>query len=391
MKQINTFQIINANLVLENEVLTKTSIYIENDKIKEIGQNIHKDIETVDARGCYVLPGFVDLHCDAIEKEIEVRPNVYIPIEIAITELDKKMAMAGITTIFHSISFAENFSNQAVLRTMNMADKIIQKIKEMSQKLGVDNRIHLRYEITYTDAIPIIENLIKKSYIDLVSIMDHTPGQGQFKTFEQFKDYYQSHFKENLELIQIVIKNKQISRENYGLYNAQKVAEICKNFSIPLASHDDDTIEKLDFVSKCGAVISEFPMSMDVAKYAHENNIQVAVGSPNIVRGGSHNNNLCAMNVIKAGYADIVCSDYIPSTLIYAFAKIYKENILPIHQISKMFSLNPAKAVKLDKDIGKIEKNYKANLIIVDLENELPRIVKTFVNGLEVYSSCIKK
>ncbi|MGC8770194.1 MAG: alpha-D-ribose 1-methylphosphonate 5-triphosphate diphosphatase [Brevinematia bacterium] len=390
MRKDNTFQILNANLVLENEVLKNTSIYIEEGKIKEIGNSVYPDIYTIYADDYYVLPGFVDLHCDAIEKEIEVRPNVYIPIEIAITELDKKMAMAGITTIFHSISFAENFANQAVLRTMSMADKIIQKIKEMSEKLGVDNRIHLRYEITYTDAIPVIEELIKKSYIDLLSIMDHTPGQGQFKTFEQFKNYYQSHFKENSDQIQLVIENKQRSRESFGLYNARKVSEMCKRYNIPLASHDDDTIEKLNFVSECGAVISEFPMSMEVAKYAHENDIKVVVGSPNIVRGGSHNNNLSALDIIKSGYADIVCSDYIPSTLIYAFSKIYKENILSLPEISKMFSLNPAKAIKLE-NIGKIEKDYKANLIVVDLKGELPRIMKTFVNGVEVYSSCIIK
>ncbi|MCX7821457.1 MAG: phosphonate metabolism protein PhnM [Brevinematales bacterium] len=391
MEIINSFQIKNANIVLENEILKNSSIYIENGIIKEIEQNSYKDINTIDAGGSYVLPGFIDLHCDAIEKEIEVRPNVHIPFDIAITELDKKMAMAGITTIFHSISFAENFSNKAVLRTMSMADKIIQKIKEMSEKLGVENKIHLRYEITYSEAIPIIEDLIKKSYIDLLSIMDHTPGQGQFKTLEQFKNYYQSHFKDNEHQLEVVIKNKQESRENYGLSNAKKIADICKSFGVPLASHDDDTIEKIDFVRECGAIISEFPMSLEVASYAHNNGISVIVGSPNIVRGGSHNNNIKAIDVIKAGYADIVCSDYIPSTLIYAFAKIYKENILSLPEISKMFSLNPAKAIKLDKETGKIEKNYKANLIIVDLDSELPRIQKTFVNGVEVYSSCTRK
>lgn len=392
MYEFNTFQIVNTKIVLENKVLRDSNIYVKNGIIRDIGKNFYKNIKTIDGKGNYIIPGFVDLHCDFIEKEIEVRPNVYIPTEIAIREIDRKMAVSGITTIFHSLSFSETSSSKAVLRTISMADKIIYEIKEVSKNLKVDNRIHLRYEITCPEALPVIEKLAKEKLLDLISIMDHTPGQGQFKTHEQFKNYYRSHFKDNFHQIEKVIKNKKKSRELFGLYNIKRVSELCKIYNIPLASHDDDTIEKVNFVSECGAVISEYPTNMDVAAYAHDSGLNVLVGAPNILRGNSHNNNLKAMDVIKEGKADIVCSGYLPSALVYAFAKIYKENIMPINELVKLFSLNPARVVGLDKEIGKIETGYKANFILLDLDDELPEILKTFVNGLEVYSSCkVKK
>lgn len=387
MSKSNSFHISNARVVTPGGDIENCVVAVDNGVISAIGQDLPLTASAIDAGGAYLLPGFIDLHSDAIEKEIESRPGSCLPVQLAVAELDKKLAAAGVTTIFHSITFAEK--EHAILRTIDMADRIIKEVKSMSGYLNVDTRIHLRYEITDSEALPMIEGLIREGYVDLVSIMDHTPGQGQFKTLEQFRDYYNGHFSNDESLLLEIIEKRKSIKESVGLINARKIADTCNTYGIPLASHDDDTVEKIDFIASCGAVVSEFPITREALDYARHCRLMVAVGSPNIIRNGSHNGNLNALEIVRQGGADIVCSDYVPSTLIHALFKIHHECKIPLYKASRLFSRNPAKAMQLANTKGQLEPGYNADMLLVDHRLPYPRILKTYVKGREVYSSCI--
>ena len=135
--------------------------------------------------------------------------------------------------------------------------------------------------------------------------------------------------------------------------------------------------------------ISEFPVNMEAVHEAAASGIHIALGAPNILRGYSHNKNLSARDLIKNGFGDIVCSDYIPSTLLHAFFSLTDNKIKSINEAVCLFSTNPAKALGLDNETGSIKVGLDCDLILVQHDNELPRIQKTFVKGREVYSVCI--
>ncbi|MFP4084276.1 MAG: alpha-D-ribose 1-methylphosphonate 5-triphosphate diphosphatase [Desulfonatronovibrio sp.] len=392
MKQDKNFQIVNARAVTREDILDRAIISVQDGKIADLSRdsrNLNKDLPVLDAGGAWVIPGFMDLHSDAIEKEIETRPGSCLPVEMAVAELDKKLAAAGVTTIFHSISFAEK--EYAILRTMDMAESIIRQIRAMQGQLSVKTRIHLRYEITNTESLPVITELIRNRQVDLVSIMDHTPGQGQFSTSEEFKKYYSAYFSRDEQEVLEIMEQRKAIRDSVGLKNACFVAEVCTENKVPLASHDDDSREKIDFIASLGAVISEFPINMEAMSLAREQGLMVAVGSPNIIRGGSHNNNLRAMDIIRAKGADIVCSDYVPSTLLHALFKIHSQCPMPLPEAVRLFSTNPAKAVNADASTGRLEPGLDADLLLVDSSLSYPRIIKTFVQGREAFSSCIPR
>jgi len=407
MNKGTTFQIVNAQVITPSGAVENCGIRVEDGMITAVGPDINADMTSpppgrdsagtcsrapcMDAHGAQVWPGFIDLHSDAIEKEIETRPGSCLPVEMAVAELDKKMAAAGVTTIFHSISFAEK--EYAILRTMDMAEQIIKEVKAMARFLSVNTGIHLRYEITNTESLPVVEGLIQDGLVDLVSIMDHTPGQGQFKTVDQFKKYYSAYFsRDEGEVVRIMDKRREI-KAGVGLDNACRIAEICRAHGVPLASHDDDTVEKIDFVQASGAVVSEFPVTREAARHARQKGLMVAVGSPNIVRGGSHNNNLSALELIREGLADIVCSDYVPSTLLHALFRIQEKNALAPHLAphlaARLFSANPAQAMGIGTEVGELIPGRRADMLVVDHSLTYPRILKTYVQGREAYSSCI--
>lgn len=390
MKEYSDFQIINARAVTPRGIVDNAAIAVRKGVVAALGQSSdikRPDLPVVDAAGAWLIPGFIDLHSDAIEKEIETRPGSCLPVEMAVAELDKKLAAAGVTTIFHSISFAEK--EYAILRTGDMAETIIRQIQAMREQLSVKTRIHLRYEITNTESLPIITDFISGRHVDLVSIMDHTPGQGQFKTSEEFKKYYSAHFSRDEQDVMEIMEERRVIRESVGLKNARYVAELCARSGIPLASHDDDCREKIDFIASLGAVVSEFPINMEAMRLSRRRGLMVAVGSPNIIRGESHNNNLSAMDIIRQKGADIVCSDYVPSTLLHALFKIHEQCPMPLSDAVRMFSTNPAKAVNMNDRTGKVEPGLDADLLLVDSTLSYPRIIKTYVKGREAFSSCI--
>lgn len=386
MKKRNTFQIVNACAATPDRVIENCIINIEGGIITGIGPDLTLSPEAIDVQNAFVLPGFIDLHSDAIEREIESRPGSFMPVDMAVAELDKKLAAAGVTTIFHAISFAEK--EYAILRTMHMADRIIREVSTMSTNLCVDTRIHVRYEITDSNALPVIQDLIKEGHVDLVSIMDRTPGQGQFKTLEHFREYYGAYFSQDEDLIMEIMEKRKDIKESVGLKNARRLADICRVHGIPLASHDDDTLEKVEFITRCGAVVSEFPVTHEALNYARRRGLMVAVGSPNVIRGESHNGNLRALDIVRQGGADIVCSDYMPSTLVHALFKINRRCGTPLHEAARLFSLNPAKAMGIDHERGSLLPGHQADMLVVDHSLSYPRILKTYVKGREVYSSC---
>jgi alpha-D-ribose 1-methylphosphonate 5-triphosphate diphosphatase len=183
-----SFAVEHVSVVTEDAVIDDASVYIEDGIVRDICAEPRNYCgRKIDGRGKYLLPGFIDLHSDAIEKELEPRPNTLFPVDFALFELDKKLASCGITTIYHSLSFAEM---EVGLRSNGMAADIIKKVHEYKGMLNVNTRIHARYEITDSAAVPILEEIIKDNMVHLLSLMDHTPGQGQFREIRAFKGYY---------------------------------------------------------------------------------------------------------------------------------------------------------------------------------------------------------
>lgn len=371
------------SMVIENASIVTPGCVMENASIKVV-DGIIADVSAgylngcdkrIDARGTYVLPGFIDLHSDAIEKEVQPRTSAIFPVNMAILELDKKLAACGITTMYHSVSFVENGAD---LRNKAVADNIIREVNRLSPKLNVRTRVHTRFDVQSIDAIPYIDSLISEGNVHLFSIMDHTPGQGQFKKITEYtKDYMQKYG---------LVVSDASSAAPLRMDHVVRLVRQCQALGIPVASHDDDTEEKLNIIEKMGISISEFPVNMEAVASAARRGMHICFGSPNVVRGSSISGNLSARDAILAGFGDILCSDYAPMSLIHA-VHVLEESGIPLYDAVNMVSLNPAKAAGISEFTGSLEAGKSADLVIVDPGGEIPKILKTFVEGREAFST----
>ena len=381
----DTFVITNARVVTPEGIHESASVRVEDGRIVVIRDGLMNGARQVDAKGCYLFPGFVDMHSDAIEKGIEPRPNTFFPVDIAVVELDKKIAGCGITTMYHSLSFAEM---EVGLRNNSAAAGIIREINQFRDKLHVNTRIHARFEITDTGAVPFLENLIRDGEVDLFSIMDHSPGQGQFRDILAYKKYYGPVYAKSDREMDTIIERKLRAKETDTPKVIAHLVAVCKENGISVASHDDDSREKIDWLKTMDIGVTEFPVNAEALSAAHEHGIQVCLGSPNVVRGKSQASNLSARDAISQGFGDVLCSDYSPMTLLHAVFTLERHGILALHEAVRMVSINPASAVGIDHRTGSIEEGKVADLVLVDSSNAIPRVIKTFVAGKEVFSTC---
>lgn len=379
------FVMINVHVVTPEGVRENASLRVEEGRIAEIADGGLNGVRVIDGGGNFLFPGFIDIHSDAIEKGIEPRPNTFFPVDIAVYELDKKIAACGITTMFHSLSFAEL---EVGLRNNNTAAGIIREINKLSHKLKVNTKIHARFEITDLGAVPYLQGLIGDGQINLFSFMDHSPGQGQFRDILAFKSYYGPVYAKSDAEMDDIIERKLEAKKSHTPAIIAEMITTCRDHDIAIASHDDDSREKIRWLKEMNIGMTEFPVNIEAVRAARELGVSVCLGSPNVVRGQSQAKNLSAREAISWGFGDILCSDYSPMTLLHAVLTLERLGILPLHEALKMVSLNPAQAVGIAGETGSLAEGKAADMVLVDHSDDFPRVLKTFVGGREVFATC---
>jgi alpha-D-ribose 1-methylphosphonate 5-triphosphate diphosphatase len=242
----------------------------------------------------------------------------------------------------------------------------------------IHNKIHLRYEISGTDDYELCFELVENGYIDLFSFMDHTPGQGQY-TMEKFQSMLQKRgLSEEQALAEIIRKT---SRPRISKEKILELTRFLRSKNIPIASHDDDSPQKVEENYSNGIYICEFPITMDTAKRATELNMSVIGGAANILRGGSTSGNLNARDAITNGFMNTLCSDYYPPAILHSIFILFEQKVLSLPEAVNLATINAAKAVNLDHTTGSIEVGKAADLVIINYSNNFPTVVKSIASG----------
>lgn len=380
-----------GRLITPREVLKGYDLIIEGQKIKEIipeGQISHElpDMETVDVEGAYIMPGIIDIHSDMIENLIQPRTTALMDFSMGLKEAERSLAMCGITTMYHSISmFREGSWDVKEIRRADSVKKLADLIHNLKNGHRlIRHRFHLRYEIDNVSCYDEVVNMIETGRADLLSFMDHTPGQGQYKNLEVYRRHQPGG---GVDLTNKDIENlvkQELSKPIVTFEQLKHLADTAKANGICVSSHDDDTIEKLSLNRRLGVRISEFPITLPVAEEAVKAGFYTVVGAPNILLGGSHSGNLSAWDAIKAGAGSILVSDYYPQSLIQAVFVLHDGYGMELPDAARLVTLNPARALRKDKTTGSLENGKNADLLVVRKIEEYPQIEQVYVDGARI-------
>ena len=373
----------NATLVLPNCVVEHGWLLIEDGRILDLGEATTcptSVARSIDAATRMLIPGIIDLHCDSIERLVMPRPNIYFPFAVALEEADWRLAGCGITTEFHAVSLDDG---EFGVRSENFVRELSKAIRDGQGESLVRHKIHARLELTSQRGTEAIAEMIATREVGLVSLMDHSPGQGQYRTEQAFREYVIKTASKSHEEIDALIALKRIQAA-YIPGRIERVTRLAREAELGIATHDDDRANKVERWPNFGVTVSEFPTTMEAAQKAHELGLAVCMGAPNVLRGISSGGNLSATEAIQADVADVLCSDYYPSAMLSAAYKLFKENILTLPQAVKLITLNPANAVRLGHEFGSLERGKIADLLLVNVSKQgMPYVQRLFVNGQE--------
>ncbi len=324
----------------------------------------------VDLDGDFLLPGLVELHTDNLERHTTPRPRVRWPALSAVITHDAQMAASGITTIYDALAIGDIQRGGDRLSTL---DHMVGAVAEAQQAgmLRADHFLHLRCELSYPELQALLAPLAAHPMVGLISLMDHTPGQRQFVSLDQFKTYYQGKYNLSDAALTAFIAERQADQQRYAGGNRAAVIALARGRGLKLASHDDATAAHIAEASKAGVVIAEFPTTHEAAAAARAAGLSVLGGAPNVVRGASHSGNASALDFARAGLLDILSSDYVPVSLLHAAFTLTAAAGITLPDAVATVSANPAAAMGL-ADRGHIAPGLRADLVRVAVIDTLP-------------------
>lgn len=358
----------NARIVLEDSIVTG-SIQIRDGKIADISSGTAQAGE--DFEGDYLIPGLVELHTDHLEQHYSPRPGVRWNATAAIQAHDAQIASSGITTVFDCLRMGSDEDGgfeQGEMRAM--ADAI--QAAERQGRLRSEHLIHLRCEVSADNVLDHFADFANDPFVRLVSLMDHAPGQRQFQTMDQYIFYYQKKRGLSDEAFKIFIDKRVEESERNSTPHRIAIAKVCADNGITVASHDDATLAHVDEAIGNGVKLAEFPTSLDAAKASHQAGMSVLMGAPNIVRGKSHSGNIAARDLAEKDVLDVLSSDYVPLSLLYApFILADDVDSISLPKAIAMVSVTPARTVGLD-DRGRIATGLRADLVRVHRPEGVP-------------------
>ena len=375
--------ITNVNLVLENEVV-RGSVELRDGVIANMSDSTSQLPGAFDGENGFLMPGLIELHTDNLEKYFTPRPKVNWPPLSAMSAHDTQLIGSGITTVLDAVALGDYRDGN---RQENL-DQFINTVAE-SQKRGLtraEHRIHLRCEVPHSTTVGLFERYVNMPEVQLVSLMDHAPGQRQFVNIDKYRTYYQGKYNMTDAEMAVYEKDQVAQSQRWSKQNRDEITRQCRDFKIPTASHDDATSAHVTESKELGMVIAEFPTTVEAAKRSHELGLKVMMGAPNVIRGGSHSGNVAAHELASLGVLDILSSDYYPVSLLDAvFTLVHDErNNLDVAQAVQLATLNPAQALGLT-DRGVIAEGKRADLVLAHRVDDHQLVSRVWREGKKVF------
>jgi alpha-D-ribose 1-methylphosphonate 5-triphosphate diphosphatase len=377
------FIIRNAKIVTADRVFPG-SVAIEDGRIAEVREGAGPGAG-VDFEGDYLLPGLIELHTDHLETHFLPRPAVLWHAGSAVLSYDAQIAAAGITTVFDSFRVGRDESewrDELGDAALALADAVARAAE--ASLLRAEHLTHLRCEIPAPNVIDVLEAFLAGHRAWLVSLMDHTPGQRQFRDLEKYFVYYGGKSGRSREQVMEIARVRQEVGGARARVNRPRVVAVAKAHEITLASHDDTTVDEVREAHDDGATIAEFPTTLEAAEASRALGMATVMGAPNVVRGGSHSGNVAARDLAEAGKLDILSSDYVPSALLMAAFRLADARAVGgLPGAIRMVSKTPAEATGLS-DRGEIAEGRRADLLRVATHDGEPVVRAVWREGRRV-------
>jgi alpha-D-ribose 1-methylphosphonate 5-triphosphate diphosphatase len=370
----------NARLVLPDRVETGTLV-VRDGLIAEVSTGCSAAPGAIDLQGDHLLPGVVDVHTDNLERQVMPRSMARWPSVSAFLSHDSQVAAAGVTTVLDALCLGDLGFDESRLRTARDGVRDLGALTEAGV-LKTDHLLHLRCELPAKDMLPMLEEYHTHPLLRMVSLMDHTPGVGQYIDPARYRAMRVKGGGAP-EAVERRMAELTAQREVVGIPNRRALLALFEGRDVPLATHDDWDAEIVARNAADGILISEFPVNIEAARAARAHGMAVIAGAPNLVRGGSHSGNVSVAELAREGMVDIIASDYVPPAMIEAAWKLAAVAGMDLPTAVATITDNPARSLGL-LDRGRIAPGLRADLVHVREFGDMPVVRQVWRGGARI-------
>ena len=363
----------NAILVLPQEAIPGTLV-IRAGRIADVQPGRSHAASARDLEGDHLIPGVVDVHTDNLERQVQPRQNARWPSRSAMIAHDAQCAAAGVTTVFDALCLGDLGFDQGRGQTFLDGVADLDAMAETGL-LRSEHFLHLRCELPAADMKPAMDPVADHPRVRMVSLMDHSPGVGQYRDIPRYVAMRRKQTQMTVEQVQSRIEELLAQRARLREPQRAWLMDRIRHRDLPVASHDDETPEEVRRNLADGITISEFPVTMEAA--------EVIAGAPNLVRGGSHSGNVSAADLVRAGAAHAFASDYVPASMVEAAWRAVEETGIGLPQAVGMITDRPARMARL-ADRGRLEAGLRADLVQLRAVHGIPVVRRVWREGNRV-------
>lgn len=368
----------NVTAIAGGTVLTPTDriedaiVRIRDDEIRGVDRSDRVPADAIDASGKYVLPGFVDLHGDDVERELAPRPEARVPPSAALRRADVAAVSAGITTKLHAISFEDVPED---IRSIALAREICGAVRRFASggDALADHRLHVRCELADADGLEAALDHLGRG-ATLASLVEHVPDDDHYDDGGIDDRYRTDGASEVLD----PVSERGALTDGERDRRARRVVAAARRADVPLASHDDPDATAVARARDLGASVCEFPLTLSAARAGARRNMTVVAGAANVARGRSLYGNLDGREAVRDGVVDVLCSDFRPRSMLESL--FVDVGSLP-ERVARI-TAEPATAIGLE-DRGRLEPGARADVIVVDPDG-VPTVDRAVVGGRQV-------
>ena len=360
----------NATLALPDETLLG-GVVLRGGVVEDVFGGARVPPGGTDCEGDLLAPGLVELHTDNLERHLEPRPGVAWAPRAAIAAHDAELAGCGITTVFDAVRVGSIPSDRNA-GFGEYARGLVTEIDAMRDAgaLRIAHRIHLRAELNSETLEEELARFHPADGVGIVSLMDHTPGQRQFRDTTSFRRYMKGRQGTDDAAFEAYVAYLVDLQARVGARHEAAAVAAARRLGASLASHDDTTEAHVAASAAHGTALAEFPTTVEAARACREAGIAIMMGAPNLMRGGSHSGNVAAEALAREGLLDVLSSDYVPGALL-AGAMRLGEIWGDVARGLACVTAAPARAVGL-ADRGRIAPGLRADLVRIARPGGVP-------------------
>jgi alpha-D-ribose 1-methylphosphonate 5-triphosphate diphosphatase len=371
----------NARIVAPDSVIAGTLV-LRGGRIAAIEAGRSGIPAAQDLEGDWLLPGFVELHTDNLERQFQPRPGVRWPADAAMLQHDAQIAAAGITTVCDAVCVGFYGRKEERLELLRLSLDVLRRAGGAGA-LKADHHLHLRLETSDPGCVALFEPLLGEPDLAIVSLMDHTPGQRQWRDLEKYRLFHMGRSVGNETALRLMIDRRIAEQQANAETNRVRLLELLEGHPAVRASHDDTTPGHVAEGLACGVTISEFPTTLEAAEAARAAGMGIVVGAPNLVLGGSHSGNVSAADLGARGLLDVLSSDYVPASLLQAVFRLHREVGIDLPRAVAAVTSAPARFLRLH-DRGRLAPRLRADLVRVREVGATPCVTTVWRCGARI-------